>query len=303
MFSIGLLKCRWSLAFGFAGALAAFCSSNYKPAYAQAVNDPNFHISAIAEFYADHVYSKKPGHKALSVGPGGYWADTTGQSTANKAKTGALYACNKVLRTAPFKSLSKQQCVIFDIDGKRTGAASPIGVPFGTVLDGPDFPLLTAFKLLPKAKARGTVLFIHGCNQPRDIGGWMHSWASFYQAAGYRFFAPNSFADVREPALCGSPGEKGIDQQTRILKLRIAQTRRSLASLREQFPDDPIYVHGQSEGGYVVPGARGESCGYHCHGQSMWCGSSAGLCHCFERTHLGRRGNQGPILPASANSE
>ncbi|MFO0993666.1 MAG: hypothetical protein U1E67_17230 [Hyphomicrobiales bacterium] len=251
MISVNILKRRWKLVFGFAVAVAAFSSSSFAPAYAQSADDADFHISAVAEFYADHVYSKKPGHKALAVGPGGYWADNTGQSTASKAENTALNACNAALRTSPFKSLSKQQCVIFDLDGKRTGSASPVGIPFGTIPSEPDYPLLTARKYIPEGTARGTLVFLHGCNRQGD-SGWLYAWGSFYQAAGFRVLFPNSFAEDRDPELCGSPGEKGIDQQTRILKQRIAQTKRSLAILRKQFPGEPIYLHGQSEGGYVV---------------------------------------------------
>ncbi len=57
--------------------------------------------------------------------------------------------------------------------------------------------------------------------------------------------------------MCGNPGEHGIDRQTRILKLRIAQTRHTLAKLREKYPNDPICLHGHSEGGHVVQ-AQGE---------------------------------------------
>lgn len=49
----------------------------------------------------------------------------------------ALARCRAVLRTAPFKSLSSRSCVLFAANDKLTGLASPIGVPFGTVREGP----------------------------------------------------------------------------------------------------------------------------------------------------------------------
>lgn len=49
----------------------------------------------------------------------------------------ALTRCRAGLLTAPFKSLSSRSCVLFAVGGQPTGLASPIGIPFGTVREGP----------------------------------------------------------------------------------------------------------------------------------------------------------------------
>lgn len=85
--------------------------------FAQSPNDDDIHISAIAEFYAIHSYSKRKKHKALAVGPGGYWSNIDGLASAAAARKAALAGCNQVLRTAPYKSLAKRRCVLFDVDG------------------------------------------------------------------------------------------------------------------------------------------------------------------------------------------
>ena len=221
--------------------------------FAQSPSDEDIHISAIAEFYAIHNYSKGKKHRALAVGPGGYWSNIDGLPSAAAARKAALNGCNQVLRTAPYKSLAKRRCVLFDLDGERTGKGSPVGIPFGTAASGPDLPYDYGGKWeATSMPRRGTLLLLHGCNKLQDVGGWLRSWINFYRASGFRVVLPNSFAEPRDPEMCGDPGEFGIDAQSRNVKLRIAQTLRTLATIRQKYPGEPIYVHGQSEGGYVA---------------------------------------------------
>jgi dienelactone hydrolase len=238
----------WLLAYAIIFTLTATEKSR-----AQSANDDDIHISAIAELYFLRVYQKAKGHKALAVGPAGYWASAEGRPSARAAEKAALANCQATLRKAPFRSLSSRRCILFDVDGKATGHASPIGVPFGTVREGRDYPLEFGKMWEPSTPSRkGIMVMVHGCNPIGPLGGLMISWINFYRAAGLQVFLPNSFAEPRDGELCGNPGEHGIDQQTRTLKLRIAQTRHTLAGLRKRFPADPIYLHGHSEGGYVV---------------------------------------------------
>jgi len=221
--------------------------------FAQSSSHDDIHISAIAELYYLRIYKMRKGHKALAVGPGGYWAAAEGRPSSKAAEKAALADCRATLRTAPYKSLSSGRCVLFDVDDKTTGLAPPIGVPFGTVRDGRDYPLEFGKEWGPSnGKRKGIMVMVHGCNPVGPLGGWMTSWINYYRAAGLQVYLPNSFAEPRDGELCGNPGDKSIDQQTRTLKLRIAQTRHSLAELRKKFPNEPIYLHGHSEGGYVV---------------------------------------------------
>lgn len=222
-------------------------------AFAQSSGDDDIHISAITEFYALQVYPQMKGHKAIAIGPGGYWSEAYGKPSALAAGKYALAGCANALRQSPYKSLAKRKCLLFDVDGERTGKATPIGIPFGTVPEGRDYPLEFGKMWEPSsANRKGIMVMVHGCNPIGVMGGWMDSWINYYRAAGFQVFLPNSFAEPRDGELCGNPGEHGIDQQTRTLKLRIAQTRHTLAELRKKYPKDPIYLHGHSEGGYVV---------------------------------------------------
>jgi hypothetical protein len=78
------------------------------------------------------------------------------------------------------------------------------------------------------------------------------AWVNYYRSAGFRVIAPNGFAELREPDVCGVANEKNSDNQTRNLKLRVAQTLRTIAGIKKKYPGEPLYLHGHSEGGYVV---------------------------------------------------
>lgn len=221
--------------------------------FAQSSSDDDIHISAIAEFYALHTYPQLKGHRALAVGPGGYWSPSFGKTSAAAAGKAALSGCNGALRTSPYKQLAKRKCVLFDINGQRTGKATPTGIPFGVAATGPDAPYAGGSVWdATGTPRRGTLLLLHGCNKLDGVSGWLRAWVNFYRASGFRVVFPNSFAEPRDPEMCGNPGATGIDLQTRNMKLRVAQTLRTLATIRQRFPGEAIYVHGHSEGGYVA---------------------------------------------------
>jgi hypothetical protein len=217
--------------------------------------DDSLHVDAIAEFFALHNYQELKANKAIAIGPRGAWAHSAAQPNARLAEQKALAACQSQIRGSWLGSRQKQKCVLFDSNGKRTGLAEPIGVPYGTIPAGPDAPYLQGdFWPAQSNKPRGIVLFLHGCGGVKEVKGlsWMQGWIAFYRAAGYSVALPDSFAEKRDQPSCGSPGESGINRQTRNLKLRIAQTRRTLAGLRKSYPALKIYVHGHSEGSFIA---------------------------------------------------
>lgn len=249
----GHMHSNWIMKYGRLLCVVIFILISARNSFAQSSSDDDIHISAIAELYFLQVYKNEKGHKALAVGPGGYWAAAERRASPEVARKAALADCRRTLRTASDKGLSSQRCILFDVDGKLTGKATPVGVPFGTLREGRDYPLEFGKMWEPSnANRKGIMVMVHGCNPIGVMGGLMLSWINYYRAAGFQVYLPNSFAEPRDGELCGNPGAHGIDQQTRILKLRIAQTRHTLAELRGKFPKDPIYLHGHSEGGYVV---------------------------------------------------
>lgn len=241
---------------------------------AQPSTKDDIRISMEAEFYHLRVYQSVEGHKALAVGPGGNWAWSKGAPSSKAAEDAALSSCAEALRASPQKNLSTRNCVLFDVDGKATGQAVPIGIPFGTVLETPDYPLGSGQIWNPSGQDRpGIMVMLHGCNRV-NMGGWWIAWINYYRAAGFLVIVPDSFADPRDEEICGVPSESDIDKQTRILKLRIAQTRRTLRNIRKQFPGAPIYLHGHSEGGLVVQALGEDVAGIIVTGTSCGVGKS-----------------------------
>jgi hypothetical protein len=252
------------------GAVLVFLIST-GTALAFSPKDEDFHISAVAEFRVIHNYSGERSHKAFAVGPGGVWGYAFNSSSATLASKIAVKTCNRILHTSPDKSLARKDCVLFDVDGKRTGKATPIGIPFGTVEEGPDLPYEAGSRWEPTTMARrGNLLFLHGCNKIGEIDGWYRSWINFYRASGFRVIMPDSFIEPRDKESCGgSPSI--IDIQTRNLKLRVAQTLRTIETIHRKYPGEAIYVHGHSEGGFIAQAlgekvdgiiVTGTSCGF-----------------------------------------
>lgn len=96
------------------------------------------------------------------------------------------------------------------------------------------------------------MLLLHGCDGPDISGGSQMAWVNYYRAQGFRVILPNSFAEVRETDSCPPLGENDVEKQTRNLKLRVAQTLRTLSGIKKEYPGEPVYLHGQSEGGAVA---------------------------------------------------
>lgn len=220
--------------------------------FAQSGADAEFHIPVDMEFFALHRYPTFKTHKALAVGPGA-WSAYEESPSAEMAANAALADCNRDLR-AYEHTMPNQTCVLFDVDGKRTGEASAIGEAFGKAAKGEDYPWRTGKEWAATTPTeRGTMLLVHGCDGPPDISGWSMAWVSYYRAAGFRVILPNSFADLRDPATCGLPKDiAGFNRGNRNIKLRISQTLRTIAGIRRKYPGEPLYLHGHSEGGWVV---------------------------------------------------
>jgi hypothetical protein len=117
---------------------------------------------------------------------------------------------------------------------------------------GIDQPLSSGVRhLIPGGKARGIVLYVHGCDG-MDSLIYNSTWGSFYNSLGLDFYAPNSFADKRPKAVCGFHEDNGLHLVSEVYRLRIAQTHRSIAKLRRDNPGKPIYLWGHSEGSLIV---------------------------------------------------
>ena len=106
----------------------------------------------------------------------------------------------------------------------------------------PDLPLREGFVSKGEPR-RGVVLSLHGCAVFPVI-----DWNNFFIRNGFKIFAPDSFAETRPGAACAYP----YPQRLEILAIRRRQTAKSLAQLKQRFPDKPIYVWGHGEGATVA---------------------------------------------------
>lgn len=235
-------------------ALALIVAANMPATFSAKAGADDIHISVEAELVAQTKYRKLKRHKAIAVGQLGSYGYVWNHASAKKAEKAALEFCRKSFKAAGVPS-AQRECVVYDIDGKLTGRGKPQGVSLDLKLTEPDPTYQRGRKVHPDGDAVGTIIFLHGCNALGG-GGWQYAWESFYSAGGYRVISPDSFAESRDPASCSTPGRwptiEQANRQSRNLRLRVAQTRRTIELVRRIFPKQPIYIHGHSEGGLVA---------------------------------------------------
>ncbi len=204
-----------------------------------------------AEYYYRTAYPDLKGHKAFAIGPQSVYGYSWGVRSSKDAANSALKSCNNLVARQKKHGVSGK-CQLHAVDDKVVAKNPQIGLPWHEPSPGEDIPLRKGAKSFHIGNApRGVVLQLHGC----DGMGWnryAEIWGSYFTALGYDFFAPDSFAEPRPSEVCGSAAIKRAKDQTIIMKLRVAQTLRSIAELKKKYPGVPIYVWGHSEGGSVV---------------------------------------------------
>jgi dienelactone hydrolase len=106
-------------------------------------------------------------------------------------------------------------------------------------------------KRSPKA---GLLLYLHDCYKPKFMKsqykkyGFLREWIRHFERSGLKVYAPDSFAEKRPGPNC-----RYADQVKRTtIKKRTAQTENALRAIRKKYPDTPIYIWGQGEGGLVA---------------------------------------------------
>lgn len=204
-----------------------------------------------AEYYYRTEYPGLKGHKAFAIGPQSVYGYSWGARSSKEAANTALKFCNEVVAEQK-KYGTSGKCRLYAVNGKLQAKDPRIGLPWHEPAAGEDIPLLKGAKSVYRGvPVRGIVLYVHGCNGL----GWSSNteiWGSYFNALGYSYFAPDSFAEPRPPEVCGEAMRTRAKDQTIILKLRVAQTLRSIAELKKRYPGLPIYVWGHSEGGAIV---------------------------------------------------
>ena len=208
-----------------------------------------------AEYHYRTEYPGLKGHKAFAIGPQGAYGYSWGARGPKEAANSAIQFCSSwVAKQKKYGTSGK--CRLLALDGKLQIKDPWIGSPWQKPAPGDDVPLLKGAKsvyieVYGSTALQGTVLFVHGCNGL----GWKSSaeiWGSYFNALGFSYFAPDSFAEPRPAEVCGDAWRTRAKDQTIIMKLRVAQTLRSIAELKKRYPGLPIYVWGHSEGSAIV---------------------------------------------------
>ena len=226
-----------------------------------AVED-NVFAGIAAEYHYRTKYKNMKGHKAFAIGPYGSYGYSWGWQTAKEAAKDALKSCREDVAwwQEKFGAISGA-CRLLAQDNKLLVNNPWIGPEWQKPLVGEDIPLLKGRNIKHAGTpVKGIVLHVHGC----DGLGWDKNseiWGAYFDALGFSFFAPDSFVEARPAVICGwAPPARARDQDT-IMKLRIAQTQRTIAGLKKEYPGLPIYVWGHSEGSVVVKYLEAEVAG------------------------------------------
>lgn len=222
--------------------------------YAFAADQEAF-VGFNAEYYYRTHYSGLKGPKAFAIGPQGAYGYSWGARSSKEAANSAIKSCSSwVAKQEKHGTFGK--CGLLALDHKLLTKDPWIGSAWQKPAEGTDVPILKGAKSIYTEvyggpALQGILLFVHGCNGP----AWSRNaeiWGSFFNALGYNFFAPDSFAESRPAEVCGDAWQARAKDQTIILKLRVAQTLRSIAELKKKYPGLPVYVWGHSEGSVVV---------------------------------------------------
>ena len=204
------------------------------------------------EYYYRKVYLAKPAHKAFAVGLSGTFGTSWSYGSDKDASKNAIASCRKGFARMKHKGGPDSKCHVVAIGNKLIAKDALMMPDWQVAATGIDQPLSSGVRhLIPEGKARGIVLYVHGCGG-MDSLIYNSTWGSFFNSLGLDFYAPNSFADKRPYAVCGNHEDNGLHLVSEVYRQRIAQTHRTIAKLRKDNPGKPIYLWGHSEGSLIV---------------------------------------------------
>ena len=242
------IRMDWLIIVAFLATILSFRT-------ALASSDETLFMSFEAEFNYWTYYSKRPGVKAFAIGPFGNHATALQGGTQKQANSFALSACNRNVASdaSYFHVKIKTKCVIF-AEGDRLLLEAPWGSNgWQAPALGVDHPLLfgRVSRVHYEKPLKGIVIQLHGCD---GLGGDLAAkvWGKYLNSLGFNFFGPNSFSDPRPEAICGVVPLSKRKVDVEIMRIRLAQTLRSIQQLKSEKPDVPIYVWGHSEGAFVA---------------------------------------------------
>lgn len=202
------------------------------------------------------AYKNLKGRKAFAIGSYGTYGYSWGYRSSKEAADSALRTCRKELFGWTKQTGDKGTCRLLAKDNTLLIEDPWLGAEWQKPAPGEDVPFMKGAKsvyieVYNGPPLKGIVLHLHGCNGL----GWSRFseiWGEYFNALGFHFFAPDSFSESRPAEVCGLPAPARIKDRETIMKLRIAQTLRTIAELKRNYPGKPIYVWGHSEGAVIA---------------------------------------------------
>lgn len=188
-------------------------------------------------------------NRAYAIGAENIGFYAQGYDSLEQARNEALNGCVAFIQKK-LKTSEDTKCKIFYENETLIEPASENPKLTDLILTNPDLPLAQADYLGNPATSAAIVLFIHGCDGKSSAADpWFNAWYATFASRGFAVVQPDSFAEPR-PSICGNfQASRNSDG---VLRQRVAETRRTVANLKYDFPDKKIYIWGHSEGGLVA---------------------------------------------------
>jgi pimeloyl-ACP methyl ester carboxylesterase len=208
-----------------------------------------------AELAYQQLYSAAKNHRAMVIGPSGYWYYVEGLPSAESATKKALRNCS-----ADLKRMDRTKwgsCELVAVDSHLLWSKPPISNEIDRPLPAPDRPFEKAilFDALG-GPPRGIILAIHGSgsaygeSKPHPI---FKGWFQYFQSLGFTVVYPSAFSGVElVQQYSGWNAPEIYPLQDRMSRIRIGQTWRTIESIKSRYPGLPIYLWSHSAGGNVA---------------------------------------------------
>ena len=207
--------------------------------------------------------------KSMAIAENGAYGIAVGLSDDAAAEAKALETCNERSKFLSLRAATTPPCQVLATGSTWKSDTILPSADWQMPAQGKDVPMQKGRKYLIK-KSKGVILHVHGCN---GTGAKVFSdvWGAYFNALGYDFYMPDSFAVKRPKDACGQMNDYPPQQISDIWRLRVAQTQRTLADLKKSNPGKPIYMWGHSEGGLIVQMVETEIAGIIVSGEE--CGA------------------------------
>lgn len=201
------------------------------------------------EIWLQNVFKAFEGNKAYALGPGNLDWYGYEYETLDQARAEALNGCRAAVREAFGETYANQCQLVMENDKLVWNGTMPRPMT-ESFLPEPDLPLARANVFGDIDSAKGILLALHGCDGQADSANeWYKGWIDAFVSRGYAVISPSSQADPHE-FLCGDDIADAVFDP--VIRLRVAQTLRTLANLKKLYPGKPIVLWGNGEGGTIA---------------------------------------------------